>query len=73
MAAPASTSRWFRAWHTRRLHQRLHQADFGDHGTAFGLDLSLSQLTDSQLTDPPPMPRRSWMQRLRGRPAAPPL
>lgn len=61
--------RWFGHWHASARPQKEDPADLG---TAFGLDLSLSELGDEMPA--PPSPQRgqaSWMQRvvLRRRPA----
>ena len=61
--------RWFGLWRTA---ERATGDDPADLGTAFGLDLSLSELGDE---GPPPPPsvqgKTGWMQRmaLRRRPA----
>lgn len=60
--------RWFGLW---RAAERSPKDDPADMGTAFGLDLSLSELDD----EPPPSSalegKASWMQRmtLKRRPA----
>jgi hypothetical protein len=50
--------RWFAGW---RSAERPAQDDPADLGTAFGLDLSLSELSHEPL---PATPRPGWMQRL---------
>jgi hypothetical protein len=61
--------RWFGLW---RAAERAPEDDPADLGTAFGLDLSLSELGD-ELSPPPPsmQVKAGWMQRLtlRRRPA----
>ena len=61
-----TSRRWFGL---RRAVGRPAQDDPADLGTAFGLDLSLSQLPDDAARAPP-APLRDhdgWMQRLRPR------
>jgi len=61
--------RWFGLW---RAAERAPEDDPADLGTAFGLDLSLSELGDELPPPPPPMQGKAgWMQRLtlRRRPA----
>ncbi len=61
--------RWFGLW---RAAERTPQDDPADLGTAFGLDLSLSELGD-ELPSPPPslQGKVGWIQRMtpRRRPA----
>jgi hypothetical protein len=63
MNRSAASRRWFGAW---RTVVRVPQDDPADLGTAFGLDLSLSELADDPPA-PPPSPREArtgWMQGL---------
>jgi hypothetical protein len=60
MNKAAPSHRWFAGW---RANERQVQDDPADLGTAFGLDMSLNELTHE-----PPMPapserRAGWMQR----------
>ncbi len=58
-----ATASWLARWRGR--HDRLVGDDFGDHGTAFGLDLSL-RMADEVMLDTPraaPLPRRPWWAR----------
>jgi len=61
-----TSRRWFGL---RRAVGRPAQDDPADLGTAFGLDLSLSQLpADAARAPPAPLrDRDGWMQRLRAR------
>ena len=69
MKRSKASRRWFGHW---RATERAPRDDPADHGTAFGLDLSLSEVADD-----PPAPtsslvgRSHWMQGLvaRRRPA----
>jgi type II secretory pathway component PulK len=64
-----TSRRWFGFW---RSANSRSQDDPADHGTAFGLDLSLSRLAEDLQAEPAPMQReQSWMQRVlaRRRPA----
>jgi hypothetical protein len=69
MDKSAAPRRWFGLW---RAAERTPEDDPADLGTAFGLDLSLSELGDE---GPPPPPslqgKTGWMQRMtpRRRPA----
>jgi hypothetical protein len=63
--------RWFGLW---RAAERVPEDDPADLGTAFGLDLSLSELGDEGPPPSPPAPlqvKAGWMQRMapRRRPA----
>jgi hypothetical protein len=63
MNKAAPPHRWFAGW---RATERPVQDDPADLGTAFGLDMSLNELTH----EPPPATserRVGWMQRLAGR------
>ena len=54
--------RWFGHW---RATERAPRDDPADHGTAFGLDLSLSELAADPPASPTPLADRSqWMQGL---------
>jgi hypothetical protein len=66
MHKSVTSRRWFGL---RRAVGRPAQDDPADLGTAFGLDLSLSQLPDDAARTPPaPLrDRDGWMQRLRAR------
>jgi hypothetical protein len=61
--------RWFGLW---RAGEHAPQDDPADLGTAFGLDLSLSELCDELPSPPSPVDGKAgWIQRmtLRRRPA----
>ncbi len=66
MARPAASS-WLTRW--RKRHQRAARDDFGDHGTAFGLDLSLRMPDEVPALAGPahrgPIGRRRWWAKLR--------
>jgi hypothetical protein len=64
-----ASRRWFGLW---RAAERAPEDDPADLGTAFGLDLSLSELGDGGPPPPPSLPGKTgWMQRMtpRRRPA----
>ena len=57
-----ASRRWFGHWRTA---ERAPQDDPADLGTAFGLDLSLSELADDPPDPPSPLVGRSrWRQGL---------
>ena len=62
MNKPDASHRWFGHW---RAVERPAQDDPADLGTAFGLDLSLSEAVDDGPGPPSPMDGQAgWMQRL---------
>ena len=64
-----TSRRWFGSW---RIVARPPQQDPADLGTAFGLDLSMSEEAhEPQPAPPPPLVKSGWMRRMttRHRPA----
>ena len=61
MNKAVTSRRWFAGW---RSAERPAQDDPADLGTAFGLDLSLNELSHEP---PAPARRQGWMQRLADR------
>lgn len=64
MKADTAAGGWFSGW---RRRPGPTQPDFADFGTAFGLDLSLSQMLLDEMQPtlaPPPPARAGWVRRL---------
>lgn len=65
MNKPDPSRRWFGQW---RAAEGPAQDDPADLGTAFGLDLSLTELVDDTPAPPSPMDGQGgWMQRVAAR------
>ena len=65
MSKDLNPRRWFQGWRAGEAPAKMDPADLG---TAFGLDLSLTQLAHDPAPSPAPAARRaSWVSRLAGR------
>ena len=63
----AKPARWYHAW--RSTPRPAPDTDPADLGTAFGLELSMSE--PAELPAPAGAPRLGWMRRLAGRHSRP--
>lgn len=62
MTKAFTPNRWFPGW---RASAPVADMDAADHGTAFGLDLSMSPVDfEPPPATPPPARQRGWVRRL---------
>ena len=61
MGKQLTPHRWFPAW---RIPSPRPEFDAADVGTAFGLDMSLTEMADAPLQAPATARRAGWMSRL---------